>query len=111
VLTHDECLERENVESSGYPESASCLKPTTVMSDGQNTTQRRKPPTAVLAEAAAWVARLHGPDRTAAVEEACRRWMAEDPVRAEAFELLTDTWDKAGQLALPPMGDKVPRAD
>jgi len=50
------------------------------------------------AEAAAWIARLHGPNRNARVEEACRRWMAEDPERAAAFELLTDTWEKAGQL-------------
>jgi transmembrane sensor len=34
--------------------------------------------------------------------------MAEDPVRAEAFELLTDTWDKAGQLALSPRARRFP---
>ena len=33
--------------------------------------------------------------------EACRRWMAEDPERKAAFELLTDTWEKAGQLNVP----------
>jgi len=79
------------------------------MSDRRNTTKRRKPPAAVRAEAAAWVARLHGPNRTAAVEEACRRWMAEDPVRAEALELLTDTWDKAGQLAHSPRARRLPQ--
>ena len=56
---------------------------------------------ATRAEAAAWIARLHGPNRNARVEEACRRWMAEDPERAAAFELLTDTWEKAGQLNVP----------
>ena len=56
---------------------------------------------ATRAEAAAWIARLHGPNRNAKVEEACRRWMAEDPERAAAFELLTDTWEKAGQLNVP----------
>jgi transmembrane sensor len=60
-----------------------------------------KPSAATRAEAAAWVARLHGPNRNARVEEACRRWMAEDPERAAAFELLTDTWEKAGQLNVP----------
>jgi len=60
-----------------------------------------KPSAAARAEAAAWVARLHGPNRNTRVEEACRRWMSEDPERAAAFELVTDTWEKAGQLNVP----------
>jgi ferric-dicitrate binding protein FerR (iron transport regulator) len=40
--------------------------------------------------------------------------MAEDPERAAAFELLTDTWEKAGQLNVPvdtrePRTSVVPR--
>jgi len=53
---------------------------------------------AARAEAAAWIARLHGPSRTRAVEEGLRRWMAEDPERAAAFELVSDVWDRATQL-------------
>jgi transmembrane sensor len=55
------------------------------------------------AEAAAWIARLHGPNRTAEVEAGLRRWMAEDPERAAAFELLTDTWEKSAQIRRRPI--------
>src|SRR5581483_3291178 len=44
-----------------------------------------EPSAATRAEAAAWIARLHGPNRNARVEEGCRRWMAEDTERATAF--------------------------
>lgn len=54
------------------------------------------------AEAAAWVARLHGPHRTPEVEAGLRRWMAEDTERAAAFELLTDTWEKSVRLRRRP---------
>jgi len=49
-------------------------------------------------EAACWIARLHGPYRTSQVEAGFRRWLAERPERASAFELLTEVWEKAGQL-------------
>jgi transmembrane sensor len=57
-----------------------------------------KPSAAVRAEAAAWVARLHGPNRTPHVEAGLRRWLADDPEHAAAFELLTDTWEKSARL-------------
>lgn len=66
-----------------------------------DTRRARKPSAIARAEAAAWIARLHGPNRDAGVEEACRRWMADDPERAAALELLTDTWEKSRQLRLP----------
>lgn len=56
------------------------------------------PSAAVRAEAAAWIARLHGPSRTREVEEGLRRWLAEAPEHAAAFELLTDVWEKAARL-------------
>jgi transmembrane sensor len=68
---------------------------------GGDSPQRHPTSAATRAEAAAWIARLHGPLRDAQVEAACRRWIAGDPERAAAFELLTDTWDKAAQLKLP----------
>lgn len=58
-----------------------------------------RPSVAVRAEAAAWIARLHGPDRTKEVEDGLRRWLAEDPEHTAAFELLTDVWEKAAHLS------------
>lgn len=54
--------------------------------------ERRK----IRAEAAAWLARLHGPNRTPAMEEGLRRWLAQDPIHAREFELATDVWDESG---------------
>jgi transmembrane sensor len=59
---------------------------------------RSKPSAAARAEAAAWIARLHGPNRAPEVEAGLRRWMAEDPEHAAAFELVTDTWEKSARL-------------
>lgn len=54
--------------------------------------QKRK----VRAEAAAWLARLHGPSRSRALEEGLRRWLAEDPSHSREFELATDVWNETG---------------
>lgn len=60
----------------------------------------------VRAEAAAWLARLHGPNRTPALEEGLRQWLAEHPVHGSEFELATDVWDETaedrGNLPSPP---------
>ena len=45
-----------------------------------------RPSAAARAEAAAWVARLHGPNRTPEVEAGLRRWLADNPEHAEAFD-------------------------
>lgn len=66
-----------------------------------------RPSAAVRAEAAAWIARLHGPNRTPEVEAGFRRWISEDPQRAAAFELLTDTWEKATRLRRRPIEEVV----
>lgn len=47
-----------------------------------------------LAEASAWIATLHGPERTPAVERGLHRWLAESPIHRYAFEHATDTWSK-----------------
>jgi transmembrane sensor len=60
------------------------------------------PSAAARAEAAVWIARLHGPHRTKEVEEGFRRWLAEDGERKAAFELLTDTWEKTTRLKRRP---------
>jgi transmembrane sensor len=64
---------------------------------------RSDPSPAARAQAAVWVARLHGPDRSDEVERGLRRWLADDPDHAAAFELLTDTWEKSAQLRRRPM--------
>lgn len=50
----------------------------------------------IRAEAAVWLARLHGPDRTPELEEGWRRWLNEHPLHAAEFELATDVWDESG---------------
>jgi transmembrane sensor len=63
---------------------------------------------AVRAEAAAWVARLHGSARSRALESGFRRWLATDPAHARAFEIATEAWELGGMVsavALPRMSD------
>lgn len=51
----------------------------------------------IAAEAAIWIARLHGPDRSAQMERECLAWQATSPEHRLAFERCTDTWlDAAG---------------
>jgi transmembrane sensor len=66
-----------------------------------------KPSATVRAQAAVWVARLHGPKRTQEVEMGLRRWLAESPEHAAAFELLTDTWEKSARLRRRPTERRV----
>lgn len=51
----------------------------------------------IAAEAAIWIARLHGPGRSRHVERACLAWQARSPAHRLAFERCTDLWmDVAG---------------
>jgi transmembrane sensor len=59
--------------------------------------QERIPPDR-LAEAGVWIARLHGDDRSPAMEEGFREWLNADPMNARAFELTTDVWEDAQNL-------------
>jgi len=58
------------------------------------------------AEAAAWVVKLHGPQRDAALEAGWKAWLEENPDHAFAWEIASETWttshDIAPKLALPP---------
>lgn len=56
-------------------------------------------PRLVRAEAALWVTRLHGPHRDTTLESGFRRWLADDPRHAAAFELATDAWQRSGNVA------------
>lgn len=52
---------------------------------------------AIAAEAAVWIARLHGTDRSTRMERACLAWQARSPAHRLAFERCTDLWmDAAG---------------
>ncbi len=48
---------------------------------------------AVDAEAAAWLARLNGPFRSARSEAGLRRWLERDPAHEAAFERATEIWE------------------
>jgi transmembrane sensor len=55
-------------------------------------------PPHIRAEAAVWVAELHSPTRDAEVDANVRRWIAQDPRHAAAFELATEAWQRSGNL-------------
>lgn len=46
----------------------------------------------IAAEAALWVARLHGPDRSRQMELDCLAWQSSSPAHRHAFERCTETW-------------------
>lgn len=48
-------------------------------------------PASIDAEAAAWVARLHG-ERTEAIERGLHAWLEADPAHSAAFERATEIW-------------------
>jgi transmembrane sensor len=52
------------------------------------------------AEAAVWVAQLHGPDRSSQMERECLSWQDRSAVHRLAFERCTDTWQDVGRLTL-----------
>jgi transmembrane sensor len=52
----------------------------------------------ILAEAAVWVSRLHGPDRSRVMERECLAWQAQSAAHRLAFERCTDTWQEVGGL-------------
>lgn len=70
------------------------------------------------AEASAWIARLHGPQRTPELEAGLQRWLAESEINAREFEAVTEVWDGATGIAargLPRMSEQAaasrPRAN
>jgi transmembrane sensor len=61
-------------------------------------------PPEIRAEAAAWVARVHGSGRKRSMEGALNSWLAANPLHARAFEVATDAWELGGAVpaaALP----------
>ncbi len=51
------------------------------------------------AEASLWIVRLHGPQRTPALEAGFQEWLAADPENAREFERVNDVWDSVTGLA------------
>jgi len=54
----------------------------------------------IAAEAAVWVARLHGPDRSTRMERECLAWQARSAAHRMAFERCTDTWQDVARVTL-----------
>jgi len=54
----------------------------------------------IAAEAAAWIARLHGPRRTSQMERECLEWQGQSAAHRLAFEKCTDTWQDVAQISL-----------
>lgn len=55
----------------------------------------------LMAEAAAWLAVLHGPSRTSATERGFQQWLKKSAHNAQAFEEATAIWEEAGNLPRP----------
>lgn len=47
----------------------------------------------IAAEAAVWIARLHGPDRSPLMERECLAWQGRSAAHRLAFERCTDVWE------------------
>ncbi|WP_310738428.1 FecR domain-containing protein [Piscinibacter sp. HJYY11] len=82
-------------------------RPQTVLEEGDRGDAPLVVPRQVLAEAAVWVARLHGPDRSARMERDCLAWQARSAAHRRALEKCTDTWQDVPRLTL---GDAYARA-
>lgn len=63
-------------------------------------------PADVEAEAAAWLARLHGPHRSADTDAALKAWLKADRAHEEAFGRATEIWDM-----LPGIDEAAPIAE
>lgn len=48
----------------------------------------------IAAEASVWIARLHGPSRSPAMERECLKWQARSAAHRLAFERCTDVWEE-----------------
>jgi transmembrane sensor len=52
----------------------------------------------IAAEAAVWMARLHGPDRSDQMVRDCRQWQERSAAHRLAFEKFTDTWQDVASI-------------
>src|SRR5258706_11250222 len=77
------------------------------MTDSADT---RVPSAAACADAAAWIARLHGEARTAKVEAGFQRWLAASAEHRAAFEMANDIWVGVERLPKSPAPRTTPRS-
>lgn len=67
-------------------------------SDREDADARPRVTPDIAAEAALWVARLHGPERNPAMEREFRAWQQRSAAHREAFERCTDVWMEVPRL-------------
>jgi transmembrane sensor len=66
-----------------------------------DTGQRRRPVNRqAAAEAAVWLARLHGPSRSASMEREFQAWLSAADEHRHAFERCTEVWQEVPRLTL-----------
>jgi transmembrane sensor len=53
----------------------------------------------IAAEAATWIARLHGPSRSPEMEKALREWLSRSAAHRHAFERCTDVWEEVAGVS------------
>jgi transmembrane sensor len=69
--------------------------------------QEETPSARVRAEAAAWVAQIHGEEQSPEGEARLRAWLGESDEHRRAFERLTRAWEQAGKIRLRASQDAV----
>ena len=69
--------------------------------------QEETPSARVRAEAAAWVAQIHGEEQSPEGEARLRTWLGESDEHRRAFERLTRAWEQAGKIRLRASQDAV----
>jgi transmembrane sensor len=62
--------------------------------------QQETPSARVRAEAAAWVARIHGDEHSLERDARLRAWLGESDDHRRAFDRLTRAWEQAGKIRL-----------
>ena len=74
--------------------------PTGLTGQGASESEPGIPPPEIVAEAAVWVARLHGPSRSRQMERECLAWQARSALHRLAFEGCTDSWQDVAGVTL-----------
>jgi len=54
----------------------------------------------IAAEAATWIARLHGPSRSPEMEQGLREWLSRSAAHRHAFEKCTDVWQEVAGVSV-----------
>jgi len=77
-----------------------------------DTARTRVPSAGACADAAAWIAKLHGETRTPKVEAGFQRWLAASAEHRAAFEMANDIWGGVERLPKAPAlsTERWPRA-